>query len=75
MGLLDDDPKFKLDNTKLNQSYLKSLLKNIKLNNQQVILTQSVIFELLSTENIEDCGLITNLYFKYLTNINLFTKY
>ena len=76
-------PKFKLEvsfdynfynNTKLNQSYLKSLPKNIKLNHQQVMLTQSVIFELLSTENIEDCGLITNLYFKYLTNINLFTK-
>ena len=76
-------PKFKLEvtfdynffnNAKLNQSFLKSIPKNVKLNNQQVILTQSVIFELLSTENIEDCGLITNLYFKYVTNINLFSK-
>ena len=73
-------PKFKLEvsldynffiNSKLNQHYIKSLPKNIKLNHQQVILTQSVIFELLSTEKIEDCGLIANLYFKYVTNINL----
>ena len=33
-----------------------------------------MIYELLSTENIEDYGLVTNINFKYITNINLKTK-
>ena len=76
-------PKFKLEvsmdynfynNTKLNQNFLKSIPKNVKIKNQKIMLTQSVVYELLSTEFIEDCGLITNIYFKYLTNINLYSK-
>ena len=76
-------PKFKLEVTmdynfyiksRLNQSYIKNLPKNEKANHQQIMLTQSIIYELLSTEIIEDCGLITNFYFKYITNINLNLK-
>ena len=76
-------PKFTLEvsmdynffiNSKLNSCFMK-LSKDIKgYNSQLIMLTQSLIFELLSTENIEDCGLITNFYFRYLTNINLRNK-
>ena len=53
---------------------LTAFPKNEKANHQQIMLTQSIIYELLSTEIIEDCGLITNFYFKYITNINLNLK-
>jgi hypothetical protein len=75
-------PKFKLNvsmdynfylNSALNTNYIKSITKGQHLIEKQ--LTQSVIFELLSTECIEDnTGLITNLNFKYITNINIDTK-
>ena len=75
-------PKYKLnvaldynfyENSKLNIDYLKSISKFQ--NNKQIILfTQSAIYELLSTEKIENCGLITNFNFKYITNINLNKK-
>jgi hypothetical protein len=73
-------PKFKLNvsmnynfyiNSKLNKNYLKSITKNQMDNKQQIMLTQSVIYELLSTENTFECGLITNLNFNYITNIDL----
>ena len=73
-------PKFKLNvsmdyncyiNEKLNINYLKSITKSQWGNKQKIMLTQSVIFEFLSTKNIEDCGLITNFNFKYITNIDL----
>ena len=73
-------PKFKLNvsmnynfyiNSKLNKNYLKSIAKNQIANKQQIMLTQSIIYELLSTENIYECGLITNLNFNYITNIDL----
>jgi hypothetical protein len=72
-------PKFKLNvsmdynfylNSRLNKNYIKSITKGHHLNAKQ--LTQSVIFELLSTECTEDnSGLITNINFKYITNINI----
>jgi hypothetical protein len=75
-------PKFKLNvsidynfylNSKLNTNYIKSITKGNHLNAKQ--LTQSVIFEFLSTECIQDnSGLITNLNFKYITNINIDSK-
>ena len=76
-------PKFKLNvsmdynfyiNSKLNKNYLKSITKGQHHNHQLILLTQSVIFELLSTENIENYGLITNFNFKYITNINVNLK-
>ena len=76
-------PKLKLNvtmdynfyiNSKLIKNYLKSIPKNQMENKQQIMLTQSVIYELLSTENVYDSGLITNLNFKYITNIDLNTR-
>jgi hypothetical protein len=57
-------------NSKLNKNYLKSITKGQHENQQLIILTQSVIYELLSTEKIDCSGLITNFRFKYMTNIN-----
>ena len=76
-------PKFKLNihmnfnsyiKSKLNQNYLKFIKKNKSIQSSQILLTQSVIYELLSTENLEDYGLVTNINFKYITNINLNNK-
>ena len=76
-------PKFKLNvsmdynfylNSKLNSNYLKSITKGQNENTQLIYVTQSVIYELLSTEKIENCGLITNFHFKYITNINFNNK-
>ena len=76
-------PKFKLNihmnfnsyiKSKLNQNYLKFIKKNKSIHSSQILLTQSVIYELLSTENVEDYGLVTNINFKYITNINLKNK-
>ena len=75
-------PKFKLNvsmdynfylNSKLYSNYIKSITKGHIL--KATTLTQSVIFELLSTECIEEnYGLITNINFKYITNININSK-
>ena len=60
-------------NSNLNNNYIKSITKGQHLKARQ--LTQSVIFELLSTECTQDnSGLITNLNFKYMTNINFDSK-
>ena len=76
-------PRFKLNvsmdynfyiNSKLNKNYLKSITKGQHQSNQLILLTQSAIFELLSTENIDNYGLITNFNFKYITNINVNIK-
>ena len=76
-------PRFKLNvsmdynfyiNSKLNKNFLKLITKGQHQSNQLILLTQSVIFELLSTENIENYGLITNFNFKYITNINVNIK-
>ena len=39
------------------------------INKEQTRLTQNILYELLSTENISDYGLISNLNFKYISNI------
>jgi hypothetical protein len=73
-------PKFKIEvsmdynfyiNSKFIKNYLKSITKNEKENEQQIMLTKSLIYELLSTEDIKDCGIITNFIFKYITDINV----
>ena len=43
-------------------------------NKEQIKLTRNILYELISTENIQDFGLIMNLNFKYLSNINLENK-
>jgi hypothetical protein len=76
-------PKFKLNvsmdfnfyiKSKLNDNFINSMSKKKYLPPQQLSLTQSIIYELLTTENVDDYGIFYNLYFKYMTNINLRTK-
>ena len=76
-------PKFKLNlsldfnfymNSKLNENFIKFIIKNQLIQSQQILLTQSVIYEILSTENIEDYGLIENLNFKYISNVSFLSK-
>ena len=37
---------------------------------EQMKLTKNILYELLSTENLSDYGLVMNLNFKYISNIN-----
>lgn len=76
-------PKFKLNlsldfnfymNSKLNENFIKSIIKSQLIQSQQILLTQSVIYEILSTESIEDYGLIENLNFKYISNANMLSR-
>ncbi len=76
-------PKFKLNisfdfnfymNSKLNENFIKFIVKSQLIQSQQILLTQSVIYEILSTESIEDYGLIENLNFKYISNVSFLSK-
>ena len=78
-------PNFKLDlnfdidfykDSKLMKNFLKYTNKNssINNNNNQIIYSRSIIYELLSTELVNDYGFITNLNFNYITVINLNNK-
>ena len=78
-------PKFKL-NINIDYDFYKDskLIKNIDNNfskklisneyKEQILYTKGIVKELLSTEIIDDCGLITNLNFNYITNLNLDKK-
>ena len=46
----------------------------INIDKEQTRLTQNILYELLSTENITDYGLVTNLYFKYISKIKATSK-
>jgi hypothetical protein len=62
-------------NSKLVKNFLKSLSKSsFNIDEEQIIYTKSIIYELLSSELINDSGFVTNLNFNYLTNINLNSK-
>ena len=54
-------------------NYKKNVSKksNPNADKEQILYTESIIKELLSTELVSDYGFITNLNFNYLTNINL----
>ena len=78
-------PRFKLDinidfniykDSKLMNNYMKCLAKKSSsiLDKEQILYTKSILYELLSTEFINDYGFITNLNFNYLTNINFDNK-
>ena len=60
--------------TKLIKKYDKNILQMSNSNKEQIKLTRNILYELISTENIQDFGLIMNLNFKYLSNINLENK-
>ena len=82
LKLAENIPKFKLNinmdydfykDSKLIGNYKKNVSKksNPNTDKEQILYTESIIKELLSTELVSDYGFITNLNFNYLTNINL----
>ena len=77
-------PNFKLNinmdfnlhnNSKLINNYLKSIIKkSLNIYKEEIIPTISILCELLSTQMVNDYGLIINLNFNYITTINLNNK-
>ena len=77
-------PKFRLtinldfnfyNDSKLINNFLKSIIKkSLNIDKEEIIATSSIIYELLSTEMVNDYGFITNLNFNYITLINLNQK-
>ena len=59
---------------KIIKNYNTSINQMENVNKEQKRLTQNILYELLSTENIKDYGLITNFYFKYISNLNAHLK-
>ena len=55
--------------SKIIKKYDQYVSQVININKEQTRLTQNILYELLSTENISDYGLISNLNFKYISNI------
>ena len=60
--------------SKLIKKFDKNILQISNIDKEQVKLTRNILYELISTENIPDYGLIMNLNFKYISNINLENK-
>ena len=71
-------PKFRLNlslnykmynHSKIIKKYDQYVTQMTNIDKEQTRLTQNILYELLSTENISDYGLISNLNFKYVSNI------
>jgi len=71
-------PKFRLNlslnykmynHSKIIKKYDQYITQVVNIDKEQTRLTQNILYELLSTENISDYGLISNLNFKYVSNI------
>ena len=60
--------------SKLIKKFDKNILQISNIDKEQIKLTRNILYELISTENIPDYGLIMNLNFKYLSNINYENK-
>ena len=60
--------------SKLIKKFDKNILQISNVDKEQIKLTRNILYELISTENIPDYGLIMNLNFKYISNINFETK-
>ena len=60
--------------TKIIKKYDQYVSQVVNINKEQTRLTQNILYELLSTENISDYGLISNLNFKYISNIKFQLK-
>ena len=56
--------------SKIIKKYDQYVTQVANFDKEQTRLTQNILYELLSTENISDYGLIMNLNFKYVSNIN-----
>ena len=60
--------------SKLIKKFDKNILQMTNVDQEQIKLTRNILYELISTENIPDYGLIMNLNFKYISNINADNK-
>ena len=60
--------------SKLIKKYDQYVIQVGNMDKEQTILTKNILYELLSTENILDYGLVMNLNFKYISNINMENK-
>ena len=60
--------------SKLMKKFDKNILQISNVDKEQIKLTRNILYELISTENIPDYGLIMNLNFKYLSNIKVDNK-
>ena len=56
--------------SKIIKRYDSYINQMINTNKEQARLTRNILYELLSTESIHDFGLVTNLKFKYISNLN-----
>lgn len=55
--------------SKIIKKYDQYVTQVVNIDRDQTRLTKNILYELLSTENISDYGLISNLNFKYISNI------
>jgi hypothetical protein len=55
--------------SKIIKKYDQYVTQVVNIDKDQTRLTKNILYELLSTENISDYGLISNLNFKYISNI------
>ena len=55
--------------SKIIKKYDQYVSQVVNIDKDQSRLTKNILYELLSTENISDYGLISNLNFKYISNI------
>ena len=56
--------------SKIIKKYNQYVTQVAHFDKEQTRLTQNILYELLSTENVSDYGLVMNLNFKYVSNIN-----
>ena len=56
--------------SKIIKKYDQYVTQVANFDKEQTRLTKNILYELLSTENVSDYGLIMNLNFKYISNIN-----
>ena len=60
--------------SKIIKKYNQYVTQVGNMDREQTKLTKNILYELLSTENISDYGLVMNLNFKYISNINAENK-
>ena len=56
--------------SKIIKNYDLHIIQMANVDKEQTRLTKNILYELLSTETVQDYGLITNFNFKYITNLN-----
>ena len=60
--------------SKIIKKYDQYVTQDGNMDKEQIKLTKNILYELLSTENVSDYGLVMNLNFKYISDINADNK-